>query len=301
MKKAALALPIILTFVFCTSNFNTFALNTEVSDSSTYSIQFEKLAGTEDANEFNSHRSELLSYFNDIIGKEQNLNPLKKSQLDFNKEDFIQGVKMHGEYTNYQSNAEYDDVMEQLNKTDYYWKISIKTSKTAIYAAIKHCSDDKCNGFHFGNNWCINRCVASRASGKVGSSKVSAVNVYALYDSAEENLQKFIKADKDDEIKVVYANIGQLGTEYHNYIDGGIVFVNGVAKYIYAFGFNLHYDKMNDKISDRTFEQMERNMDKMYLNTIHSVYGCTHIKRLYNYNVVMSMIRVYEKYALYEY
>lgn len=88
---------------------------------------------------------------------------------------------------------------------------SIKTERTAVFAII--CPADKKateNKFCFGddNKWCVTWCWVSKSQGKEGTNEIYAVVSYYFYDEAEAILNKFIKADKDDDIKVVYANIG---------------------------------------------------------------------------------------------
>ncbi|MCH5301189.1 MAG: hypothetical protein J1E56_07715 [Ruminococcus sp.] len=294
MKRTLL----IFTMVFAVIvNLMTFTI--EAANEVKYDIQIEKLSDSEDAKEFNLYRDELLSYFNKLIIKEK-LTSLKKSDLDFKNEDTIQGVKVYGDYTTYKINASYEDIMGSLKGSGYSWKILIKTEKTAVFAVISPCDKAADNKFCFGkdNKWSVDFCQVSKSQGKEGSSTIAAVSAYSLYDSAETNLNDLITANKNDEIKVVYTNIGQSENDSYDYINGGIVFVNGKAKYIYSRGFILHTDRVSEKIPDYIKTILETNYTSdMCLNTLHSEYGCTHIKGLYNYDQVMALIKTYETYA----
>lgn len=82
MKKAALLVfPIVFMLLFQATGFSVY--EAEKCSTSKYDIPFEKLAGTEDAKEFNSYRNELLSYFNQQIRSEfsYKLTVLKKATL----------------------------------------------------------------------------------------------------------------------------------------------------------------------------------------------------------------------------
>ncbi len=268
-----------------------------------YAIQYEKLAGTEDAKEFNSCRSELLTYFNKKIKETRSIRALNKSDLDFNNEELVQGYKVWGGLTDYSVNAGYDDVMKKLSEQDYSWRISVRTERTTVYAIIRPAEKNDKNdkySFCFGKNdkWCVSFCVASLSQGKTGSSKISAVDAYALFDGATDNLNKLVKAGNDDIIKVVYADIGQPYTEYHHYSNGGIVFVNGKAKYLYTFGFEIYPDNLAEDTPESIKKLLNESLSDLYNNSADSIYGCKDIKQLYDYDYIMSLITVYEEYSV---
>lgn len=298
MKKVALLVfPIVFMLLFQATGFSVYAA--EQGSTSKYDIQFEKLAGTEDAKEFNSYRSELLSYFNQQIKNEYSrLTILKKSDVDFNNEKLVQGYKVWGDFTDYSIKTTYDNVMQTLSKQNYKWYISIKTEKTAVFAIIcpadlKTSEKDFCFGDN--NEWCVIWCQASKSQGKSGTSEIKAVVSYYFYDEAETNLNKFIKADKDDDIKVVYANIGQSNEYYHDYMLGGIVFVNNRATYIYSDCFGLYGDMVVEETPENIKNLLEICSGKMYNNSN----GLKSIKQLFDYDFVMTLIKIYEEYALY--
>lgn len=300
MKKAALLVfPIVFMLLFQATGFLVYAA--EKGSTSKYDIQFEKLAGTEDAKEFNSYRNELLSYFNQQIRSEfsYKLTVLKKSDIDFNNEELVQGYKVWGNFTDYSVKNSYDNVMKQLSKQDYNWYISIKTAKTAVFAII--CPSDKKtmnnDYFYFGDDdeWCVIWCWVSKSQGKEGAHEISAVVSYYFYDEAEAILNKFIKSDKDDDIKVVYAHIGQSNEYYHNYMLGGIVFINGRATYIYSNCFGLYGDMVEKDTPENIKNLLEICSSKMYNNRN----GYKDIKQLFDYDFVMTLIKIYEEYALY--
>lgn len=299
MKKAALLVfPIVFMLLFHATGFSVYAA--EKGSTLKYDIQFEKLAGTEDAKEFNSYKNKLLSYFNQQIRNEfsYKLSVLKKSDIDFNNEELVQGYKVWGDFTDYSIKNTYDNVMKQLSEQEYNWYISIKTEKTAVFAII--CPADKKtigNEFCFGNDneWYVARCQVSKSQGKDGTAAIKAAVSYYFYDEAETNLNKFIKADKDDDIKVVYANIGQSNEYYHDYMLGGIVFVNGRATYIYSNCFGLYGDMVVDDTPENIKNLLEICSSKMYNNSS----GYKGIKQLFDYDYVMTLIKIYEEYALY--
>lgn len=299
MKKAALLVfPIVFMLLFQTTGFSVYAA--EKSSTSKYNIQFEKLAGTEDAKEFNSYRNELLSYFNQQIKKERNLKTLKKSDVDFDNEKLVHGYKVWGDFTDYSIKTTYDNVMKTLSKQNYNWYISIKTEKTAVFAII--CPADlktSDKDFCFGDNdeWCVTWCDVSKSTGSEGSSTISAINDYALFDGAEANLNKFIKYKKTDDIKVVYVNLGNPKTDYHFYARCGIVFVNDTANYIYTLGFEIYPDNLIDKTPESIKILLNNSLSDLYNNRIKSIWGCKDVKKLYDYDYIMSLIIIYEEYA----
>lgn len=289
MKKISAVLSVMLVFAL----FMPITANAEAKKSEQYNIQFEKLAGTEDAEEFNACKSEILAYFNSLL-KEKKLTPLKSYELDFNEESLVQGFKFHGDYTEYAENATYDEILKSV--PDYDWRISVRTEKTAVYAIISHCSEKDSRHFHFGNDWCMTWCTVSKSQGKTGTSNISAVNAYALYDGAEKNLNKFIKADPNDDIKILYVKIGNSEEDFFNYISGGIVFINDKAEYIYSFGFNIRGDMVAEDTPEEIKILLEKCSSEMYNNYVNSVYGSQDVKGLYDYEQIMDIIKMYETY-----
>lgn len=294
MNKNFLFISIVFFIVFQTLSFSVYAA--EKNDTTLkYDIQFEKLTGTNDAKELNYYKKTLCSYFNEILKKEHLLT-LKSSEIDFNNEALIKGFKVHNGFTDYTLGPTYENIIKSI--PNYDWRILIMSEKTAVYTVIKHCSDSDCKKFHFGKDWCINCCVVSKSHGKFGSPDVMAIGTYALYDGAETNLNKHIKAKKDDEIKVIFADIGYSETEYHYYGVCGIVFVNDTAKYVYSLGGIGFYDLV-ESAPEYVKKLLEICSSKMYYNTQNSTYGCKDIKELFDYNFTMTLIRIYETYALY--
>ena len=260
-----------------------------------YNIQFEKLAGTEDAKDLNKYKNEILTYINKSISgvRNDNIRPMRSSDIDFNNEELVQGVKVHGFYSDYSPDAEYDKVMSALESESVVWTILIQNKYTAAYLVIHHCNNDKCVGHRFGEDWCIINHSVSRATAKTYT---TAADYYAEYAAAEKILNKYVKANKNDDIKVVYASIGQPEPMEHHYMNGGIVFVNGIAKYIYSIGFGVY----NDRMKPETPEDIVQKMDfgDLYLVT-SDLEGSTDYEGIFNYNEVMSVINVYEKYSIY--
>lgn len=118
---------------------------------------------------------------------------------------------------------------------------------------------------------------------------------YYFYDEAEAILNKFIKADKDDDIKVVYANIGQSNEYYHDYMLGGIVFINDRATYIYSNCFGLY----GDMVVEDTPENIKNLLEICSSKTYNNRNGYKGIKQLFDYDFVITLIEIYEEYALY--
>lgn len=304
MKKAVfLVLPIILAIMIQIVEIPIYA-------ASKYQIQYEKLAGTEDAELFNSYRDELLSYFNEIIKKgrefapvqDRYITPLKKSDLDFNNEEKVNGYKIWEDYTDYSLAPKYDDVMEKLSEQGYRWYVYIKTEKTVVYANI--CRADKAiddKGFYFGENneWCVVSCNVECTTNKDGSVRTRP-NLFNLEISADDNLKRFIKADKSNDIKVVYATIGDSETEFHYYMGCGIVFVNGRAEYLYSYGFNLRSSYLIEDTPESIENLLKSCSSAMYFNRIDQDKNVDRIKNLFDYDMIMSIINIYEEYALYE-
>ncbi len=259
-----------------------------------YNIQFEKLAGTEDAKDLNKYKNEILTCINKSISavSDDNIRPMKISDIDFNNEELVQGVKVHGVYSDYSSDAEYDKVMGALESESFRWEILIQNEYTGAKLSIHHCNNDKCPGYRFGDDWCIQLCDTSRATSKTHS---TAADLYAEYAAAEDILNKYVKANKNDDIKVVYASIGQ--PLVHYYMSGGIVFINGVAKYIYSDGFSIRDDRMKPETPEDIVQKMT-SFDDLYL-VRSSIAGSTDYEGIFNYNEVMSVINVYEKYSMY--
>ena len=259
-----------------------------------YNIQFEKLAGTEDAKDLNKYKNEILTCINKSISavSDDNIRPMKISDIDFNNEELVQGVKIHGVYSDYSPNAGYDKVMSALESESFKWEILIQNEYTGAKLSIHHCNNDKCPGYRFGDDWCIQLCDTSRATSKTHS---TAADLYAEYAAAEDILNKYVKANKNDDIKVVYASIGRPLVSY--YLNGGIVFINGVAKYIYSSGFAVHYDRMKAETPEDIVQKMT-SFDDLYL-VRSSIAGSTDYEGIFSYNEVMSVINVYEKYSMY--
>jgi|GEM_PF-1376601 len=259
-----------------------------------YNIQFEKLAGTEDAKDLNKYKDEILTCINKSISavSDDNIRPMRSSDIDFNNEELVQGVKVHGVYSEYSPNASYDKVMSALESESFRWEILIQNEYTGAKLSIHHCNNDKCPGYRFGDDWCIQLCDTSRATSKTHS---TAADLYAEYAAAEEILNKYVKANKNDDIKVVYASIGRPLVRY--YLNGGIVFINGVAKYIYSSGFAVHYDRMKPETPEDIVQKVT-SFDDLYL-VRSSIAGSTDYEGIFNYNEVMSVINVYEKYSMY--
>ena len=242
-----------------------------------YNIQFEKLAGTEDANDLNKYKDEILTCINKSISavSDDNIRPMRSSDIDFNNEELVQGVKVHGVYSDYSPNAGYDKVMSALESESFIWEILIQNEYTGAKLSIHHCNNDKCPGYRFGDDWCIQLCDTSRATSKTYS---TAADLYAEYAAAEEILNKYVKANKNDDIKVVYASIGQ--PLVHYYMSGGIVFVNGIAKYIYSNGFSIR----NDRMKPETPEDIVQKMDFGDLYLVRSsIAGSTDYEGIFNY------------------
>ncbi len=301
MKKAIAVFPIIFVVLFKITVFSTEAVDT--TSKASYEIQFEKLSDAEDANEFNYNRSTLLSYINNKIKHENkvsnlNLDYLKKSDLNFNDDNAVRGIKVYDSYTDYSVNSSYDSVMAALADSHYSWHILIKTEKTAVYLIISPNSIASDNKSCFEDKWVIDCCDVSKSTGSMGSSTVSAANSYAMFDGAEANINKFVKHKKTDDIKVVYTNLGNTEMDYHFFSRCGIVFVNGTAKYIYALGFEIYPDNLTDNTPESIRNLLNDSLSDLYNNRVTSIWGCKDIKQLYDYDYIMSLIIVYEEYAL---
>lgn len=206
------------------------------SQKNNYEILFEKLAGTETADEFNKCKNELKNYLNKNIAEAHKImyvRNLKDSDIDFNDETKIKSVK---KYLGDEFPALYMIAEKDLSELDYCWKINIVTDTTEICADIfpniygftKETPEALISGMVFGENnkWYITNCTVGKSTSRPGTTYYN--HNYDFYKKAEKNTRMSVDADNSDKIKVCFIDV-DAGSPNRN---GAIIYINDKPEYI---------------------------------------------------------------------
>ena len=296
MKKAVLIFPLLIIIIL-----NILAVSANaVTDDTKKEVGYEYLSGTETASEFNKYKNKLRSYFNSKIQEQQKDLHVKviKEALDFNNDKQIKGVKVYNDCKNYDTGILYDDMKKTLSDNGYVWKILITNENAAVYAVIEPC-DGKNNSddhFHFGDNWCVTKCEVGNTDPK---SMHNISGYFSLYGMAETNINALIDTKKYNDVKVLYTNFGDQSSDTRDYSDCGIIFIDGKAKYIYTHSLYLDTDNLKKVTPVSVKEILEYYSSEFYNNRVYSKTSADtgKVKKLFDYDLCMSMIKLYEEYA----
>lgn len=300
MKKAIAVFAVIIGFVL---NFTGMTVSAEKNKNDTV-IQFETLAGTDDADTFNLYRDEIVSYINKQVKKSNSdtprmkLNYIDESLVDFNDPELVRSFKVNGYTTDYIVPADYEAVMRSISGNNYTWVTFIKQDNTAVLLELTLHPDIK-DAYYLDDNWAITRCYASNLEGSKYINGSTAESEYLFHDPeiASKNITEHMDIKQGDDVKVVYVGLGDPNTWKRNYMTAGIIFVNGKAVNIYSKCFALYSDNLRDDTPESIRKPLDVIGRRYYLNLTEPIYSCREIKRLYNYNHVMTTIRMYEQYA----
>lgn len=283
MKKISLCTFFVFIFVIYI-----FPLNSVYASSvskTEYDIQIESLKNSEDVNELKFYKKELVKYLNNNIKRHRKAagndaySYFTYNDLDFYDETKMYGLKYHGTYTEYEPNATYNSFVKLLGD-EYQWRITAKKNGTIIDFVLYKTDNKKTYGNKIGGDWYAVSCYVE--------------DIELPYDSPqviENNMQRMLNDNKETskDIKLFF-----VGLDRTNYAEGAVVFVDGIAKYIYAYGMDFPRAKlMADTptavkcVIEETASAIGNNSDNRDTKT----------KRLYSYNMIMAFYSLCEYYS----
>lgn len=292
MKKLFLMLPFVCFLVFL-SSFSITAY-AETTDKSEYNIQIEILSDTQNAKELNKYRKNFLNYFNECAKKERKASGsnsyklLKLDDLDFTDNSKVSGLKIHGSYTDYEYYAKYDEFMKSLENKDCWNLIITKGNTLYDVSIVKTDFPEKYgdNLYKVGGNWYIWHCqlyleeynwtVQLRKSADIVKSNI-------------KNLLEYYNVDGTD-IKVVFTDLNYWSTNC------AVIFVDNTAQYIYAGNFSTPYFyNENPDVPQEIQNALSECASGLFRGSYEQ--ETTEIKRFRDYNMVISLFRLYEYYS----
>ena len=292
MKRlhTVLALVLVFTLLPCFS----VRVNAEAYE---YSIEIETLADTVEAKELNKYREKFLNYLNKQVKEERKASGnnayrlLEPSDLDFTDNSRISGIKKHSHYSEYEFSAAYDEFIQDA-EADNYWCLNISKDNTLFDVEIfKSDTSEKYSdkAYKIGGGWYIKSCwlyleEQNWTGPLIYDNRIIRANLENLLNKYEV---------KSENIKVVYTAIGK--EDYWSAC--AVVFVDDVAKYIYADTFFIPDHRLESDTPQKIRDILSDSADELFSGSKASPAGTTDIYRLRHYNEIMSLFRLYEAYA----
>lgn len=292
MKK----IPFAISFIFIIMLLPCFSVivYADTTNKADYNINIEMLFNTEDAKELNKYRKSFLNYLNGQVRKERKATGnnsyklLKLDDLDFTDNSKVNGLKIHGSYSEYEFNSQYGDFVDFLEAHDF-WCLNIIKENTLYDVWIFKSETPKWygnNSYKIGGSWYIYSCDLyleehNWAGALIYNTDIVRNNV--------ENLLEYYNIDRTN-IKVVFTDMDYL------YTNCAVIFVNDTAKYIYADNFSIPYF-YNDNLD--VPQEVQDVLSECASGLFRGSYEqkSAEIKVLRDYNMVISLFRLYEYYS----
>ena len=294
MKKLSVIFALVLAVAFI-PNISVNAYSEKDENGNT--IQVETLADGKEAKELNKYRKRFLKYLNDecknarIASGDNSYEYLSLNDIDFTDVNKISSIKKYGIYQEYEYNAKYDDFKESLSDK-IEWELIIKKNHTIFRIGIGEFdkTDIKSSYQKIGGNWYVTYCF-------VNVEKNSIYELTDRIDTIMENMKCLLDYYniENKDVKLLYTYFGDYG------MGGGncaVVFINDTANYIYAGNFET--PAFNDtnrpsNIPKEAYDVLEYCQQDLFSSTFGQG---IEVKRFREYNLVMSLCRLYEYYKI---
>lgn len=284
-----------MSLVFILVIFPHFSITTYADkiNKADYNIQLEMLSNTAEAKELNKYRKKFLNYFNEQAKKERQASGnnsyelLKSSDLDFTDNSKVSGIKRRGSYYDYEYYAKYEDFVKSLQTNDFWYLSIIKGNTLYAVAIFKSDNPEKYgdNVYKIGGNWYIHSCDLYLKSQNWTGALIYNADVIR---KNVENLLEYYNVEGKN-IQVILTDIGGYWTA-----QCAIVFVDGMATYIYANNFRIPYNNLKNDTPKEVQEALSECASGLYRGSYEQ--ETTEIKRFRDYNMVMSLFILYEYY-----
>jgi len=295
MKRLSLVMSLI--FIFTLLPHFLVTVDAEATTTTEYNIEIETLADTVEAKELNKYRKKFLNYLNKQAQKENNAlgsnsyKLLELTDLDFTDNSKISGIKKHSHYSEYEFSATYDEFIKDL-EADNYWCLNIIKDNTLFDVEIfKSDNPEKYSdkAYKIGDGWYIKSCWIYLKEQNWTSPLIYDNNI--IRANLEKLLNKYDVKSKN--IKVIYTAIGK--EDYWSTC--AVIFVDDIAKYIYADTFFIPDHKLESDTPQKIRDILSDSADELFSGTKANPIETTDIYRLRHYNEIMSLFRLYEAYA----
>lgn len=289
MKKISFVLIFILAF----SGMKMFSVTTYAAEKKTvnYDIQHESLAESSDAKEFNRYRKTLIKWLNRVTDKkieetkDNSYSYLTLKDLDFTDSSKVTGTKIHYVYTDYESSVQY----EVFDNLKYYWQVLIEKNDTAyIFSFYKTNTHDSIYEKKLCSDWYFSGGYVQKISDKNDTTYENCSRYKT--DIINSNLERLLKNEKESHmnIQIVFTHMGErFGNDY------GIIFVDNVAKYIYAYGMDFPTWDFREDTPQAAIDVFNETGNSICNNSENNSLKVT---GLYSYNMIMAMYRFCEYY-----
>ncbi len=292
MKKISVAM--LLTFIIMLLPCFSVIVRADTTNNTDYNFNLETLFNTSDAKELNKYRKSFLNYFNEQVRKERQATGnnsykfLKLDDLDFTDNSKISGLKIHGSYSEYEFNAQYENFVGSLETHDF-WCLNI-TKENTLYDVwiFKSKTPEKYgnNSYKIGGSWYIYSCELYLEEHNWTGALIYNTDIVK---NNIEHLLKYYNVEGTD-IKVVFTNMNYM------YTNCGVIFIEGTAKYIYADNFSIPYFyNDNPDVPQEVQDVLSECSNGLFRGSYEQ--GTTEVKKFRDYNMVISLFRLYEYYS----
>ena len=229
-------------------------------------ISYEYLCKSADAKYFNKRKKKITSFINDYLGSVQEdkhliKNPVKFSvkDIDFQDNEKVKGVKIHGRYLSPAANDKYSDFQEYFSSKPYAWIAISHKGNTYVVLRILPYSEyrndvPQTGDYTLNSKWIINISAFTEENYTMGNQSLDGYIYNHIDSEMTENIcEIFSRTNKTNaKIKVMF-----LEFDDWKYSDCAVIFVDNKPKYVYFYTlFSLGVLNTDDDFSEKLDEKL---------------------------------------------